>query len=79
MKDWKKITEDLSKMINHVYVFKEHKIYTDLDTMIKITREYSKMKLKENEDKEDLDKINTLVLKLQTSHVRSEINEILYN
>ena len=57
-------------------------MYADLDTMIKITKEFINMKLDSNNSEERIkiymNKINELVLKLESPFARKEINEILY-
>jgi hypothetical protein len=82
MKNWKETLEQVQGMIERIYICKAYKMYADLDTMIRITKEFINMKLDSNNSEERIkiymNKINELVLKLESPFARKEINEILY-
>ena len=78
MENWKEVLEQVQVMVDRIYKFKEYTMYQDLDTMIKITKEFINLKLNSNKDNIQMDKINELILKLKSPFAREEINKILY-
>ena len=74
-KSFEVVVKDLRELIRCVYVLKEHKIYPDLDAMIKITSGYIDMYLELRPKDEEV--IRELVSRLKSPQIKGIVEKIL--